>query len=239
MNTEPVKEFRRYIDKQINPSLVDIGGLSEASRKHVQKLVYTNLVDRFDVMVDHMIMENCRAESIFSALSNHLSDSISESYLITLLMDSSNIQDIINERLKDVARTTILRKRHSQKLAFLLKAFDLAEYTRTKPQVQVGNGKIVSSAKPSSSKAVKVPNTVCSYADWLYARRNGIVHGSGGSKMLDNDIRQMENLYRFDSPKTFNLKIGAIKNAVNFYLCIVELLEGANGSITNAHTRTK
>ena len=230
MNIEPIKELRRYIEKQINPSLDDIAGLGESSRKHVQKLVYTNLVDRFDVMVDHMVMENCRTESIFSSLSNHLNDSISESYLINLLMDSDNIQDVIDERLKDVARTNILRKRHSQKLDFLLKSFDLAEYTKAKPQVQVGNGKIVLSAKPSTATHVKVPNTVCSYADWLYARRNGVVHGSTGSKFLNNDIRMMKKLYNFECPKTFKMQIGAVKNAVNFYVCITDLLEGADGS---------
>jgi hypothetical protein len=230
MNIDPIKELRRYIDKQINPSLDDIKGLGEASRKHVQKLVYTNLVDRFDVMVDHMVMENCRSESIFSSLSNHLNESISESYLINLLMDSENIQDVIDERLKDVARTNILRKRHSQKLDFLLKSFDLSEYTKAKPQVQVGNGKIVQSAKPSTAKHVKVPNTVCAYADWLYARRNGVVHGSTGSKFLKNDLAQLKKLYKFDCPKTFRMQMGAITNSVNYYLCICDLLEESNGS---------
>jgi len=230
MNIEPIKGLRRYIEKQINPSLDDIKGLSEASRKHVQKLVYTNLVDRFDVMVDHMVMDNCRTESIFSSLSNHLNESISESYLINLLMDSDNIQDVIDVRLKDVARTNILRKRHSQKLDFLLKSFDLTEYTKAKPQVQVGNGKIVAKATPSTAKHVKVPNTVCSYADWLYARRNGVVHGSTGSKFLKNDLDMLKKLYKFDCPKTFRMQMGAITNAVNFYLCICDLLEGSNGS---------
>ncbi len=227
MNTEPVKELRRYIDKQINPSLTDIEELTEASRKHVQKLVYTNLVDRFDVMIDYMILANCRSESIYETLSDHLNDTISEAYLLELLMNSEDIQDVIDERLKDVSRTTILRKRHSQKVAFLLKAFDLAEYTKRKPQVQVGNGRIVPSAKPSTDKTVKVPNSVCAYSDWLYARRNGIVHGSGGNKFLSNDRNRLKQLYKFDCPQTFTVRIGGVKNAVTFYSCIADLLENS------------
>jgi len=52
MNVERLTEFLRYMEKEILPATVDIENLADANRKHVQKLVYTNLVDRFDSMLD-------------------------------------------------------------------------------------------------------------------------------------------------------------------------------------------
>ena len=58
MNTNALTEFISYIDKQILSSVSDIKSLEDKSRKHVQKLIYTNLVDRFDVMIDRSILDN-------------------------------------------------------------------------------------------------------------------------------------------------------------------------------------
>lgn len=150
MNFEAAINFRRYVERQIEPSVNDIANLEDDSRKHVQKLVYTNLVDRFDVLVDHLILDNCRSEFVMEAISPSLSDTVSESYLLALLMDAGNVQDAIDERLRVAIRNIILRKRHSQKLQFVLKIFDRIEYSKKKPQVQPGNGNIVSSANISS-----------------------------------------------------------------------------------------
>ena len=221
MNTDAAQDLKKYIEKQILPSVEDIEGLDDKSRKHVQKLVYTNLVDRFDVMVDLTILDNCRTEYVIEAISPSLTEPINESYLLRLLMNADNIQDAIDERLKDTIRSTILRRRHSQKLQFLLKMFDCIEYTGSKQQVQVGSGKIVSAAKKAK---VNVPQSVCGYADWLYSRRNAVVHGAGSSKFLKNDKQQMRKLYNYSCPDSFNIKIGAIKLASTFYLCIVDLI---------------
>jgi len=32
----------------------------------------------------------------------------------------------------------------------------------------------------------KIPYSICGYADWLYARRNSIVHGAGAKSLLEN-----------------------------------------------------
>lgn len=133
------------------------------------------------------------------------------------------VQDAIDEKLKSAIRNTILRKRHSQKLQFLLKLFERLEYTTKRPQVQPGNGNITESATKTK---VNVPHSVCGYADWLYSRRNAVVHGAGSSNYLKNDIVQLKKLYNFDCPKTFKLKIGAVTSTVKFYCCIVDILEG-------------
>ena len=44
METGKVAEFLRYVNKEILPATNDLENLDEKNRKHVQKLVYTNLV---------------------------------------------------------------------------------------------------------------------------------------------------------------------------------------------------
>lgn len=222
MEIAAADEFKRYVEKQIQPSVDDIASLEDKSRKHVQKLVYTNLVDRFDVMVDSLILSNCRSDFVIEAISPSLSETVSESYLLSLLMDANSVQDAIDERLKVAIRNIILRKRHSQKLHFLLKLLDKTEYSKMKPQVQPGNGNVVDTAKMTR---VNVPHSVCGYADWIYSRRNAVVHGARTSKYLENDKKQLRKLYSFECPDTFKLKIGAVSSTLRFYLCIVGILK--------------
>lgn len=222
MDLSAAKEFKKYVEKQIAPSVDDIKDLDEKSRKHVQKLIFTNLVDCFDAMVDHSILENCRSDLVIESISPSLTEVVSESYLLKLLMNADTVQDGIDERLKSAIRNTILRKRHSQKLQFLLKLFEKNEYTTQKPQVQVGNGNVVSEAKKTKTN---IPHSVCGYADWIYSRRNAVVHGAGSSDYLDNDKVQLKKLYKYDCPNTYKLKIGSVSSTIKFYSCMVELLE--------------
>lgn len=224
METSGIEDFKKYVETQITPSVSEIRGLNDSSRKHVQRLVYTNLVDRFDVMVDVAILANCRSEFVIESISPSLTDTVNEHYLLKLLMDTNNVQDAIDERLKTAIRNTILRKRHSQKLQFLLKLLDKLEYSKLKPQVQPGNGNIVLSANISK---VNIPHSVCGYADWLYSRRNAIVHGASASpRYLANDIKKLKELYKYDCPQKINLKFGAIEQTVRFYTCLVNILLG-------------
>ncbi len=222
MDLSAAKDFRKYIEKQITPSVVDIKALDDKSRKHVQKLVYTNLVDRFDVMVDLSILDNCRSDFVIEAISPSLTETVNESYLLQLLMNADTVQDAIDERLKSTIRNTILRNRHSRKLQFLFKLFEKIEYTTKKPQVQPGNGNIVQKATKTK---INIPHSICGYADWIYSRRNAVVHGAGRSSFLDNDMTQLKNLYDYKCPKTFNLKIGAVTSSIKFYCCILDILE--------------
>jgi hypothetical protein len=222
MDTSRIDAFKNYVDTQITPSVSEIRGLNDNSRIHVQKLVYTNLVDRFDVMVDTAILTNCRSELVIEAISPSLTETVSEHYLLKLLMDTDSVQDAIDERLKAAIRNTILRKRHSQKLQFLLKLFDKLEYSKLKPQVQPGNGNIVQS---SNITKVNIPHSVCGYADWLYSRRNAIVHGASKiPSYLPNDVKKLKELYKYDCPLSINLKFGAIEQTIRFYTCIVNIM---------------
>ena len=42
MKLDRIKDFNRYVAKEILPATEDLENLDDGNRKHVQKLVYTN-----------------------------------------------------------------------------------------------------------------------------------------------------------------------------------------------------
>jgi len=50
MNISAINDFRNFVEKKVEPGARDLENLDEKNRVHVQKLVFTNLVDRFDTM---------------------------------------------------------------------------------------------------------------------------------------------------------------------------------------------
>lgn len=133
MDTSPAHDYLKYVERQIEPSIEDIKALEDGSRKHVQKLFYTNLVDRFDVMIDNLVLLNCRSDFVIETNSPTLTETVNETYLLQLLMNADTVQEAIYEKLRNAARVIILRRRHSKKLQFLLKLFDALEYSNKKP----------------------------------------------------------------------------------------------------------
>src|SRR2546428_635295 len=116
MNTDKIKAFQKFVESEILPATAELKKLDDAQRRHLQKLVYTNLVDRFDSMVDGTILENCREESLIEKASKDLTQPITEADLLKLLLHSGNLQDALETKLKNGLRNTVLRERHSKKL---------------------------------------------------------------------------------------------------------------------------
>lgn len=100
METNKIDEFLRYINKEILPATKDLENLDVKNRKHVQKLVYTNLVDRFDSLIDGLMLNNCRCDYLTAEATREMKQQITEAELIKLLMRSADIQDAIDEKLK-------------------------------------------------------------------------------------------------------------------------------------------
>ena len=186
-----------------------------------QKLVYTNIIDRFDTMIDSLIIENCREEGFIETSLANMSGTVTESDLVKILIHGENLQGALDLKLRNGLRNTILRERHSKKLSSVFKVFQPDINPVTDQRVNPPTGKI--SAKITPQKAIKIPYSISGYADWLYSRRNGVVHGAGSS-FLKIDKARLKELYKYNCPSTFKMKIGATNNAVNFYLCIVEIL---------------
>lgn len=221
MKTETIKDFQRFVIKEVLPAIADLGKLSEAQRIHVQKLVYTNLVDRFDTLVDTTILTNCREDILVEEASKDLRGSITEADLVRLLMNSATLQDALDSKLQGALRNSVLRQRHSKKLETLFRVFAPELKATGKPRVNPATGEILDDIKPSNNQQ---PLSLCGYADWLYSRRNAVVHGGGGSKFLENDKAQLKKLFKCQVPANFKIKLSSVNVAATYYLGVADLL---------------
>jgi hypothetical protein len=221
MKTDTIKDFKRFVNREIVPAIADLKKLREAQRIHVQKLVYTNLVDRFDVLVDTTILANCREEVFFEEASKELLEPVTGADLVRLLMHSDTLQDALDSKLKGALRNSVLRQRHSKKLEALFRGFTPEIKVATQPRVNPATGKILDKIKWRKDQP---PLSVCGYADWLYSRRNAVVHGGGKSSLLGRDKEQLERLYKFQAPTTFKIKLSSIQTAASFYLDVADIL---------------
>ncbi|PKM21632.1 MAG: hypothetical protein CVV10_08385 [Gammaproteobacteria bacterium HGW-Gammaproteobacteria-14] len=224
METGKVREFLRYVDKEILPATTDLENLDVKNRKHVQKLVYTNLVDRFDSLIDGLVLDNCRCEFLTAEATKGMTQQITEAELIKLLMRSGDIQDAIDEKLKAAIRNSVLRERHSKKLTSALSAFEVIGNLKSAPRVNVSTGAILEKITPQNKY---IPYSIAGYADWLYSRRNAIVHGNGSNKYLKNDLVQLKKLYKCEPTETFRIKLGTVQIAAEFYRGVCGLFTDA------------
>ncbi|NMH67032.1 hypothetical protein [Shewanella salipaludis] len=224
MNLQNVLDFEKFVKGEVKKATEELAGLQDGSRNHLQKLVYTNLVDRFDVMVDKTILDNALHERLLDDALKKLDSPVSEADVLKLLMDGSNIHEVVESRVQNILRDGVLRGRHSNKVSKLFELIGLERNLWTKPRVNISTGKILGSFTPQNNK---IPTSVCGYADWLYSRRNSIVHGGGSSKMLDNDIAQLKKLFKSDVAKTTRLSYSALGVTSEFYLGVVKLIKDA------------
>lgn len=224
MDLSHISEFEKFVKKEVKEATDELGNLEEGSRKHLQKLVYTNLVDRFDYMVDKTIIANAMHENLLEDALGKLDSPVTESDVLRLLMNGDDIHQIVEIRVQNILRNGILRNRHSIKLEKLFQVFEEQSNFKNKPRVNISTGKILSSFTPQNNK---VPTSICGYADWLYSRRNSIVHGGGTAKMSEIDLAQLKKHYKADVAKTTRLKLSAITVASEFYLGVVKFLNDA------------
>lgn len=224
MNTDRISDFLRYLEKEVLPATQDLEKLEDANRKHVQKLIYTNLVDRFDSTVDGMLLDNCRAEMLAAEATKSMTQQITEAELLTLLMQSDDLQSAINEKLRAGLRNSVLRQRHSRKLATLCGAVRMSDTYRNHPRVNISTGAVIEKIKPQQKT---IPYSICGYADWLYSRRNAIVHGAGTNKLLSNDVEQLKKLYKCEPTSTFRIKLNSVTIAAAFYEGVANLISEA------------
>jgi hypothetical protein len=223
MNVEKLGEFKAFVDKEILPAAAELEPLHDRSRRHLQKLVYTNLVDRFDSMVDSVLMDNCREDLLVEQASKNLTKQVTEAELVKLFVDTSNVQTAIETKVKDALRNSVLRERHSKKLRVLFELFQRDEDCWNKPRVNIATGEVYNQMTPQQGR--NIPYSICGYADWLYARRNAIVHGTGATKsLLQNDVQQLKKLFNCVPAKSVRIKPASVKIAATFYKSVMHLL---------------
>ena len=222
MNIEKIQSFRSFLDSELIPAADDLENLEDKHRKHIQKLMFTNLVDRFDSMIDGMLLDNCRDEFLVSEAFKGLTQPITESALLELLMKGDDLQDALDHRLKDALRLSVLRLRHSRKLVKLFSISEEAANFGKKPRVNPSTGEIVDKFKV---QVATTPHSICGYADWLYSKRNSIVHGSGSSKFFTNDKKQIKKLYGVTTTDGFRVPLSSVRTGAKFYAGVCALLD--------------
>jgi hypothetical protein len=221
MNTKAISDFTKYVDKEILPATQELEKLEDKHRKHLQKLVYTNLVNRFDAMIDNAILDNYKEGGLLEKAIKPMSDNITEGQMLKLLMKADTIHEVIEERLRNSLSNSILRERHSKKLSAILDILSEDKAVWTHPRVNISTGAIVEKCKVNNKS---IPHSICGYADWIYSRRNALVHGAGSLKILKNDVDQIKSLFKVDVKTHIRLKVGSITNAASFYKHVAEMM---------------
>jgi hypothetical protein len=196
-------------------------GLKDENRIHIQKLIYTNLVDRFDTMIDRCFLDNCRDDRFIELVATELKNNpFTEFDFVNLFSVGEGLQDAISVRLENALRQSELRKRHSVKMRKLFE-LTLPNENCKSPRVNINNGNVLSRFKPINKR---IPHSICGYADWLYSRRNSLVHGGGRSTLSDHDIAQIKKLYETTVTKGIKISTSSVKIAAQFYMNVTALL---------------
>lgn len=225
-NQATLNEFGSFLDNEFESARRELAGLkTDANRRHLQKLVYTNLMDRFDSLLDRVVLDNKLNDQLLDELLEKFTEPLSEGEVLRLLIDQNRPSAHLDERVEGTLRQGVLRQRHSLKFAKILKVYcGYDERVMKEPVVNPNDGKIYKKIKPPNNK---IPCSIPGYADWLYSRRNAIVHGGGSAKMLVGDLKQMQSIYGCDAGKTVNLKLNSLRNAADFYRGTVKIMIGA------------
>lgn len=232
---ENIRKFKEFATIEVGAAVKELEGIkTESNRKHLQRLVYVNLVNRFDALVDSLLLQFSVIDGDFKKKVLHETREtevfLKDVYEILLAEDPKSA---VQERVEGVARGHFLSLRHSVKLRILLSSsFLWSDSELDKPRVFTNNGSIFVKAK--RLKPYQVPDTVIGYADWLYSRRNALVH-SEGKKLADKDVENMQRRFGARPAPSISLKIASIKSATKFYndLCKnLSLLENLNQKIS-------
>jgi len=228
-----INKFEKFTKSEIASAIKELDGIKiESNRKHLQRLVYVNLVNRFDSFVDTLLLSFSIKESEFQK--KVLNDTKEEPVFLKDIYEiflSENSRTEVENRVQGVVRSNYLNQRHSSKLRILLKeCFNWSDSDWQRPRVFINNGSIffdVTRIKPH-----KIPDTVIGYADWLYSRRNALVHHDK-PEITKNDVKYIEEKFLTKLSKSFSLKISSIGSASKFYLDLTESLKKQISSLKN------
>ena len=183
-NKKIIEQFLEFIVNDVEPAFKEIKKLSDANRIHVQRLVYTNVVDRFDYLLDNVLLSSVTIDPILNDLLNGMKSQVTEADLLPYFLSGGPAStNRAIDRLQDQLRGTVLRQRHAKKLALLYMAL-IPEEDAMKPRVNENTGQVLAQMKGNKT----IPNSIVGYADWLYCRRSAIVHGGNQRQISNADL---------------------------------------------------
>ncbi|MDP1833366.1 MAG: hypothetical protein Q8L11_00340 [Candidatus Moranbacteria bacterium] len=217
-----IRVFLEFCENDIQSATKELEGIQiEKNRKHLQKLVYVNLINRFDYLIDKLLLwfsinNKSLRDNILGTIEK---ETISKKEVFEIFFAKERSYELITEKIKELTRSNVLRSRHSSKL---LKILDTCLNIKDciKPRVNNSNGKIFT--KTTGNK--NLPNSIIGYADWLYSRRNSLVHGDG-IKYTPADFEYIKKTYNTTNLSiTIRLQLTSITSAVNFYTDLLKII---------------
>lgn len=228
---EDIEKFDKFVDSDIQSALKELAGIkTESNRRHLQRLVYINLVNRFDSLIDALLLKFSLRESDFKKrVLNEIKEEpvyLKDVYDIIL---SSDPKSSVEKRVQNIVKLKFLNKRHSIKLRNLLYlCLGWKDSDLDRPRVFINNGRIFNDV--TRQKSGKIPDSVIGYADWLYSRRNSIVHHDK-TEILKNDAAYINKRFNIKVANRINLKLSSIKSTTTFYSHLSEKLKGSMKNI--------
>lgn len=222
---EHIEKFEKFINQEIESAVSELAKIqTESNRKHLQRLVYINLVNRFDSLVDSLLLKISLIESEFK---NRVLNELKEEpvYMKDLydILLSKDPKTSVERRVQNIVKLKFLNQRHSIKLRQLLYyGLGWKETDLDRPRVFTNNGSIF--ADVTRLPKPKIPDTVIGYADWLYSRRNAIVHHDK-MEFIKNDSDLIKKRFHVEVSKSISLKITSIKSASTYYLNLCKILK--------------
>lgn len=224
--TDLLKNFEAFVKRDIEAAIGELEKIDkEENRSHLQKLVYIDLVNRFDYLIDQLLL-------VLSSKSKSLNDIVIEGWKdipvtkkdLFQILTQESIQDTASKQIEDEIKIRYLNRRHADKLSILLReCFSWSDSDLKRPRVDT-NGTIFEKMDRSDRKN---PLQVPGFADWLYSRRNAFVHGSG-NKFLQTDIDAIQKKYGVKVGASAHLRLLSIRTASKFYLDLCKKMREEN-----------
>lgn len=221
---EQITETRDFLNKDIAAALEELDKIqTDENRKHLQRLVYANVVDRFDYFLDRFLLasfDNPALKEMF--LKTKEADKISERRLYEVfLSDKKEILTNLEEDFRAFVRSEKLKERHARKLEIILESFEMPKSSYLSSRVNSSTGEILTKRK----KHKNIPQTIKGYADWLYSRRSALVHGGSTREISSADIKRLNSDFKVSCAKSIKITRGSIKTAKQFYLGLLVEIE--------------
>ena len=215
---DSVADFKKYLEKDFRPAYYEIGRLDDKNRIHIQKSLYISLLNRFDSTLDDFFKSNSNLE-IDDRSATIKADLEAP---VTTKMLKSTLKEGVGY-LEDKRRVAFMgdaaRRKHVDKARLMLKTIGFNDKGLNNNRVNNLTGGIFNSFETTSSNA---PSSIIGFIDWLYCRRNVLVHSGGRSAFDKSVVDRFQKDYKVKLT-TIRISYGALSIADKFYSDLLKL----------------
>ncbi len=196
---------------------------TEHNRIQLQKLVFVHLVNNFDSVIDKLLLWSATNNKDIrdKVLASVKDEPVYLKNLYEVFLESESPQEVIIQKMEDKARISLLNKGHAEKVRMLALSVAWKQVNTTFVATSGPKTGRIATTK-AGRKAKKVPNSVPGFSDYLYSKRNSIVHGNG-IRYTEKDFKRLKEDHCEKLPQDFKLSIGSITTAQTFYKSFAEI----------------